>query len=62
MFNLSAGVYQYRVRAFEQVAWEVEGNIVVLANQNLKIYEKGNKKSKEKKSDIVEEVVMEGGI
>lgn len=37
-------------------------NKIILANQNLKIYEKGNKKSKEKKSDIAEDVIMEGGV
>jgi len=60
-YNYDASIEQSTVIPEPKLSDDTLENKIILANQNLKIMEKGSKKSKEKKSDIVEEVVVEGG-
>jgi len=60
-YNYDASIEQSTVIPEPKLSDDTLENKIILANLNLKIMEKGSKKSKEKKSDIVEEVVVEGG-
>lgn len=60
-YNYDASIEQSTVIPEPKLSDDTLENKIILANQNLRIMEKGSKKSKEKKSDIVEEVVVEGG-
>ena len=59
-YNYDASIEQSTVIPEPKLSDDTLENKIILANQNLKIMDKGSKKSKEKKSDIVEEVVVEG--